>query len=331
MPMVAQDWNGWNGVTSQARVKLQAPVRAEPHPTCRSPALRVCAAFLAEADLSAAVRLRAAVRACRDNASGEAAAPLSRWSAFKVACDRLAEGFFPESAFSRSRCAWCRVASDVLPGFGGANFTPARRALESPMAMACFVERAPCLPARISSISSRTNSPAWVEADFPSRSSERARSMVCFFGIIDAEYSLLRSQPGVFGRRIVPLCFFSPSAEDEDDDADGGRRNRGRTRRRARLRESKSSRFTRRHRPYSRSEAVGRLWGRGRWWGLCNHPWFAGFNEARRLMICQKSHAVFESALVRGGKPPGSLFYCCFEERRRQSIHPAPKSAANRH
>jgi len=49
--------------------------------------------------------LRAAVRVCRDNASGEAAAPLSRWKAFIVARDRAAEGFSPESAFSRSRCA----------------------------------------------------------------------------------------------------------------------------------------------------------------------------------------------------------------------------------
>jgi hypothetical protein len=152
--------------------------------------LRVRAAFFADADLSAAERLRAAVRVCRDNASGEAAATLSRWRAFNVARDRLAEGLFPESAFSRSRCALRRVASEVLPGFGGANFTPARRALERPMAMACFVERAPCFPARISSISSRTNSPAWVEADFPSRLSRRARSMVCFFGMIGTQKML---------------------------------------------------------------------------------------------------------------------------------------------
>jgi hypothetical protein len=122
------------------------------------PALRVCAAFLAEADLSAAERFWEAVRACRDKALGEAASPLSRWSAFNVACDRLAEGFFSESAFSKSRCAFFRVASEVLPGFGGANCTPARRAFESPMAMACFVERAPCFPARISLISSRPSS-----------------------------------------------------------------------------------------------------------------------------------------------------------------------------
>jgi len=83
-----------------------------------------------------------------------------------------------------------RAERHTLPGFGGANFTPARRALESPMAMACFVERAPCFPARISSISSRTNSPAWVEGDFPSRLSRRARSMVCFFGMIGTQKML---------------------------------------------------------------------------------------------------------------------------------------------
>jgi hypothetical protein len=36
---------------------------------------------------------------------------------------------------------------DALPVVGGDNFTPARRALERPMAMACFVDRAPCFPA----------------------------------------------------------------------------------------------------------------------------------------------------------------------------------------
>jgi hypothetical protein len=36
------------------------------------------------------------------------------------------------------------------------------------MAIACFAERAPCLPSRICSISSRTNSPACVESALPS-------------------------------------------------------------------------------------------------------------------------------------------------------------------
>src|SRR5438067_12882900 len=46
------------------------------------------------------------------------------------------------------------------------------------MGIACLAERAPCFPSRICSISCRTNSPACVESDFPSRSSSPARSMV---------------------------------------------------------------------------------------------------------------------------------------------------------
>jgi hypothetical protein len=45
---------------------------------------------------------------------------------------------------------------------------PALRALDRPIAMACFVDRAPRLPSRIWSISSRTNSPACVLWDLPS-------------------------------------------------------------------------------------------------------------------------------------------------------------------
>ncbi len=54
---------------------------------------------------------------------------------------------------------------------GGFSGTPARRALLKPIAMACCGDRAPCLPSRTCSISSRTNSPAAVDADFPSRRS----------------------------------------------------------------------------------------------------------------------------------------------------------------
>src|SRR2546423_15482820 len=70
----------------------------------------------------------------------------------------------------------------VLLPFPGRG-TPARRAFESPMAIACLVERAPCLPLRMSSISSRTNSPATVLADFPARAFLRARSSVRFSGM----------------------------------------------------------------------------------------------------------------------------------------------------
>jgi hypothetical protein len=36
---------------------------------------------------------------------------------------------------------------------GGGSFTPARRAFDNPIAIACFVDRAPCLPSRTCSIS----------------------------------------------------------------------------------------------------------------------------------------------------------------------------------
>src|SRR5674476_272738 len=47
----------------------------------------------------------------------------------------------------------------------GVMFTPARLALDSPMAITCLAERAPCLPPRTCSTSSRTYSPACVEGD----------------------------------------------------------------------------------------------------------------------------------------------------------------------
>src|SRR5581483_7603532 len=51
------------------------------------------------------------------------------------------------------------------------------------MAIACLEERTPCLPSRTCSISSRTNSPACVLGDLPSRASSRARSRVFFSGM----------------------------------------------------------------------------------------------------------------------------------------------------
>ena len=63
------------------------------------------------------------------------------------------------------------------------GLSKARRAFESPIAIACLVERAPCLPSRMCSISSRTNSPACVVGALPSRRSCSARSTVAFSGI----------------------------------------------------------------------------------------------------------------------------------------------------
>jgi hypothetical protein len=37
---------------------------------------------------------------------------------------------------------------DAFPFFGGLSGTPARRAFDNPIAIACFVDRAPCLPSR---------------------------------------------------------------------------------------------------------------------------------------------------------------------------------------
>ena len=131
-------------------------------------------------------RFRAIARECLESATFEAAALPSRLSAFSVACERFRDGLcvwlFSASASSRFACS--RVFSGTLPFAGTGNCTPARRALESPIAIACLVERTPCSPLRIASISSRTNSPACVEGDFPSRSARRARTIVSFFGMI---------------------------------------------------------------------------------------------------------------------------------------------------
>src|SRR5687767_9519351 len=51
------------------------------------------------------------------------------------------------------------------------------------MAIACFVDRAPCLPSRTWWISSRTNSPACVLFAFPWRLSLAARRRVSLSGI----------------------------------------------------------------------------------------------------------------------------------------------------
>jgi hypothetical protein len=83
-----------------------------------------------------------------------------------------------------SAAAFFLVASEVFPLAGGGSFTPSRRALERPIAIACFVERTRCLPRRTCSISSRTNSPACVDGAFPCRLALRALLTVCFSGIM---------------------------------------------------------------------------------------------------------------------------------------------------
>ena len=118
--------------------------------TYRASRFRVRAAFFAAADLWARLRRRAADFAWRDSAEGDAALLPSRFSARRIARPRFGDDRrdAPRRARLSSRAACRRVRSEVpLPGEG--SFTPARRAFESPMAIACFVERAPCLPSRM--------------------------------------------------------------------------------------------------------------------------------------------------------------------------------------
>ena len=145
----------------------------------------VAAAFFAAAERAPGVFARAATRACRARATGVAARAGSRFSAARVARLRLASGERLGSALPRaeSRAALFRVRSDVDPAFGAGRSTPARRAFDNPMAIACLVERAPCLPSRTCSISSRTNSPACVLGALPSALSCCARLLVRSSGI----------------------------------------------------------------------------------------------------------------------------------------------------
>jgi hypothetical protein len=99
-------------------------------------------AFFAAAERLAALLARELLRACFESALPVAAERPSRLSAPLTARDRLAEGF--PRAF---RVVWrAFVFADAFFCFG--TLTPARRALDSPMATACFAERAPCLPSR---------------------------------------------------------------------------------------------------------------------------------------------------------------------------------------
>ena len=141
-------------------------------------------ALRAAAFRAPAPRLRATALACRDRAAGEAAERGSRFNALDTARERFLDGLrFPCRAFARSRRACLRVLSDALRPLGCGNSTPARRAFDSPMAMACFVLAAPCFPSRMWCISSRTNSPACVLGDLSSSLSRLAGSITSCSGM----------------------------------------------------------------------------------------------------------------------------------------------------
>ncbi len=108
------------------------------------------AAFLAARERLAALRLRTA-----ECAGGKA--PDEEPRAARV-CDGFLLVFF--APFSNRAFACLHTDLEAVPFVGGDNFTPARRAFDKPIAIACMAERAPCFPSRMCSISSRTNSPA---------------------------------------------------------------------------------------------------------------------------------------------------------------------------
>src|SRR5216684_1147791 len=128
-----------------------------------------------------------------------------------LTCERFADVLPFDRPFARARFADSRVRADARPFAGGGSSTPARLAFDRPIAMACFAERAPCLPWRMCSISSLTNSPACVDGALPSRLSSRAFMMVCFSGIASSlamrrcnQLASSRRRPDDVERAYVP-------------------------------------------------------------------------------------------------------------------------------
>jgi len=118
---------------------LRAAERRKAGPLVRS-------AFFAAALRSRALRWRAALRVCADSARRETDDRGSRRSAPRTAPCRRADRSCRRCPRERSRRALRRAPAELLLGAG--TFTPERRAFESPIAIACFEERAPCRPPR---------------------------------------------------------------------------------------------------------------------------------------------------------------------------------------
>ena len=105
----------------------------------------VAAAFRAAALRALGPLLRAALRACRESDLREAVRRGARFSAPRTARDRRADFRRPLEPRRRSWLALRRLAREPP----GGNFTPERRAFDRPMATACLVDFAPCLPRRM--------------------------------------------------------------------------------------------------------------------------------------------------------------------------------------
>jgi len=133
------------GARGQRRpIRVRAARRAAARRFC-GPFVR--AAFRAAALRDAADRRRAAVAAWRESAFDDAADRPSRFSAPLTAREREADGLLRRFAARLAYFALCFVLAFALAG-GRGSLTPARRAFDSPIAMACLAERAPCLPSR---------------------------------------------------------------------------------------------------------------------------------------------------------------------------------------
>jgi len=109
----------------------------------------VCTAFIAALCSDERPRLLAAPRACRESADFEALDPLSLFKAPSVARERLGDTLrFPERPLTRPRAACFRTRAVERPALGAPNFTPARRAFDNPIAIACCGDLAPCFLSR---------------------------------------------------------------------------------------------------------------------------------------------------------------------------------------
>src|SRR5439155_19503174 len=116
---------------------------------------------------------------------------------------------------SKAYSALLRVRSLTLPFFGGARSTPARLACDSPMAIACSGDRAPCSPRRILRISSRTNSPAWVLGALPARLSLRAFSIVFLSGMILSHPAHSKDMTlGLRGAELIAFALLTQRASE---------------------------------------------------------------------------------------------------------------------
>ena len=165
-----------------------------------------------------------AARAWRDKARCDAAERGWRFQGSLRGAGSGRGRFLTAGALSFCEIALCcfRVRSATLPFLGGGNFTPARRAFEWPIAIACFADAAPCFPSRMCSISSRTNSPTWVEGALLSSSPFRALSRVLSSSGMTGGFAAAKNCGYVSGASVSYLSRPAPA----QDSAKGFRRRR---------------------------------------------------------------------------------------------------------